>query len=188
MTTDSSGHARPDRPRWSLSEAARRCGVGRATLQRKIEAGRIPGATKTENGWSIGVEDLLAAGLHPDRPTPPAAQKHPAREPALAVSGQVLPEHARRIAELEAELATERVKRAAAEQLAAGRGEHITDLRTSLRMLEAARPVSTVESEASKPEIVARQMNPQEPISTLQVPMLRGWLRRRRPRQIAHDL
>lgn len=187
MTTDSSGHTRPDRPRWSLSEAARRCGVGRATLQRKIEAGRIPGATKTETGWSIGVEDLLAAGLHPDRPTPPAAQKHPAREHALAVSGQV-PEHAHRIAELEAELATERVKRAAAEQLAAGRGEHIIDLRTSLRMLEAARPVSTVESEASKPETLIREMNPQETIPTPQVSMLRGWLRRRRPRQFAHDV
>jgi len=187
MTTDSSGHTRPDRPRWSLSEAARRCGVGRATLQRRIEAGRIPGATKTETGWSIGVEDLLAAGLHPDRPTPPAAQKHPAREHALAVSGQVS-EHAHRIAELEAELATERVKRAAAEQLAAGRGEHITDLRTSLRMLEAARPVSTVESEASKPETLIREMNPQETIPTPQVPMLRGWLRRRRPRQFPDDV
>jgi hypothetical protein len=187
MTTDTSGHTRPDRPRWSLSEAARRCGVGRATLQRKIEAGHIPGATKTDSGWSIGVEDLLAAGLHPDRPTPPAVQKHSAREHALAAPGQV-PEHARRIAELEAELATERVKRAAAEQLAAGRAEHITDLRTSLRMLEAARPVSTVEPEASKPEVVARQITSQEPISTLQVPILRGWLRHRRPRQIAHDL
>jgi len=179
MTTDSSGYTRQDRPRWSLSEAARRCGVGRATLQRKIEAGHIPGATKTDNGWSIGVEDLLAAGLHPDRPTPPAVQKHSAREPALAAPGPVT-QHVRRIAELEAELATERVKRAAAEQLAAGRAEHITDLRTSLRMLEAAQPVSTVESESSKPEIVARQMDPQEPITMPQVPMFRGWLRRRR--------
>jgi len=124
MTADSTEHPRP---RWSLSEAARRCGVGRATLQRRIEAGLLPGATKTDDGWSIGVDDLLGAGFHPGRDSLPVEPSTDDREHD-------------RVANLERDLAVERTKREAAEQLAADRAEHIADLRRSLLMLEAGRP------------------------------------------------
>jgi len=113
--------------------------VGRATLLRRIEAGQLPGATLIDNVWSIGVEDLLAAGLHPGRGTP-------VREDARGASKDLPePEYVRRIAELERDLAIERTKRAAAEQIAADRGEHIIDLRRSFLMLEAGRPAPSAE-------------------------------------------
>jgi len=108
-------------------------------LLRRIEAGQLPGATLIDNVWSIGVEDLLAAGLHPGRGTP-------AREDAQGASQDLPePEYVRRIAELERDLAIERTKRAAAEQIAADRGEHIIDLRRSFLMLEAGRPAPSAE-------------------------------------------
>jgi len=50
-----------------------------------------------------------------------------------------------RVADLERDLAVERAKREAAEQLTADRAEHITDLRRSLLMLEAGRPAQPPE-------------------------------------------
>ncbi len=50
-----------------------------------------------------------------------------------------------RAADLKRDLAVERAKREAAEQLAADRAEHITDLRRSLLMLEAGRPAQPPE-------------------------------------------
>ncbi len=173
MTTDSIEHPRP---RWSLSEAARRCNVGRATLQRRIEAGMLPGATRSDDGWSIGVEDLLAAGFHPGRGAPPVEQPAPDREHA-------------RVADLERDLAVERARRAAAEQLAADRAEHITDLRRSLLMLEASRSVQEVdttshEGAGSGPQpatsSAAALTLVADPQPTPQGRMFRGWLRRRR--------
>src|SRR5699024_4708066 len=131
-----------ERPRWSAAEAARRCGVGRATIQRALTAGRIPGAEQTDAGWSIPLEGLLAAGFHPSRPSPPEDTAPPAREHDRAAA-EPLPEHARRLADLEAELAEaraqtalERIRREAAEALAAERAERVTDLRQAMRMLE----------------------------------------------------
>ena len=49
----------------SAAEAARRCCVGRATIQRSIEAKRFPHAVKGENGWEISLQDLEAAGFDP---------------------------------------------------------------------------------------------------------------------------
>ncbi len=81
----------------------------------------------------------VAAGLHPGRGTP-------AREDARGASKDLPePEYVRRIAELERDLAIERTKRAAAEQIAADRGEHIIDLRRSFLMLEAGRPAPSAE-------------------------------------------
>lgn len=137
-----------ERPRWSAAEAARRCGVGRATIQRALAAGRIPGAEQTDAGWSIPLEGLLAAGFKPDRYQPHDPQQHtpaaPAREHDRAADHPVS-EQARRLADLEAELAEarsqaalERVRREAAEALAAERAERVTDLQQALRMIEAA--------------------------------------------------
>lgn len=164
---------RSGRPRWTLSEAARRTGVSRATLLRRIEAGKISGATKTEDGWSIGVEDLLAAGFHPDRPTPPIPvheHVHAAVQPPM--------DTVRRIAELEQELAVAHAQRAAAEQVAAERERTIQAQAFTLRMLEAAPAPATENQPPAKPQspIVAGPSvtnGQQEPDSAL------TWLRRR---------
>ncbi|BAD95585.1 hypothetical protein ROP_pKNR02-00020 (plasmid) [Rhodococcus opacus B4] len=137
----------PGRPRWSASEAARRCGVGRSTIQRALVAGRIPDAVETEKGWSIPLDGLLAAGFTPDRPSPPdptlTSPPNPARGHDRAPTNND-GEHARRIAELELALERERARaeleharRVAAEQLAAERAERVADLRHTLRMIEA---------------------------------------------------
>ncbi|WP_149360262.1 hypothetical protein [Lolliginicoccus suaedae] len=140
------------RPRWSAAEAARRCNVGRATIQRALDGGKLPGAVKTEDGWQIPLEDLLAAGFKPDRPAPPedAAAK---AETARSVEKTELPELSKlesRVKELETELVSiksraesEAALRAAAEILAQERLDRVSDLRTALRMLEAAKPAST---------------------------------------------
>ncbi|WP_075836012.1 MULTISPECIES: helix-turn-helix domain-containing protein [unclassified Rhodococcus (in: high G+C Gram-positive bacteria)] len=148
-----------ERPRWSASEAARRCGVGRATIQRALDAGRLPGAVRTDKGWQIPLEALLAAGYTPDRPSAPdqptPPQASPAREHHRAAPAPDL-EHAQRVAELEALLATERARadleharRMAAEALAAERAERVADLRHALRMIESAPPEHPTEQPAS---------------------------------------
>ncbi|MFE5708126.1 hypothetical protein [Rhodococcus koreensis] len=132
----------PGRPRWSVAQAAKRAGVARSTIQRYIAQGKMPGAYRNEDGvWSIGVEDLLGAGLMPDRPAPPdPADKGVQRAHAPAPPGDTA-ELARRVAELEAELAAERAllqaereRRVNDERKAA---EHIADLRKSIAALEA---------------------------------------------------
>lgn len=149
----------PARPRWSLSEAARRTGTSRATLLRRIEAGKIPGATKTDSGWSIGVDDLLAAGFTPDRPSPP--------DPGH-VHVQPSTDAAQRIAELERELAVAHVQRVAAEQVAAERERIIQAQSVTLRMLETA-PPDNIEDEPVPPAPA--------PVEVPSVGAL-GWLRK----------
>jgi len=165
MSADTAVHER-ERPRWSAAEAARRCSVSRTTIQRALEAGRFPNASKDEGGWSIPLGDLLAAGFKPDRPAPPDtpvhAHGHPlheggqghAHEHAQAEGVQVHPLHTR-VRELEAELERERARaeheralRAAAEHLAAVQAQRADDLRTALRMLDAARPAPPAAEEA----------------------------------------
>ena len=141
-------HAEParERPRWTAAEAARRCGVGRATIQRALAAGRIPGAEQRENGWSIPAEGLLEAGFKLDgyrpRDTEQPAPVTPDREHDRAAD-----EQARRVTELEQQLAEsrrfaelERMGREHAEALAAERAERIVDLRQALRQLEQGKP------------------------------------------------
>ena len=176
-----------ERPRWSAAEAARRCGVGRATIQRALTAGRIPGPEQTDAGWSIPLEGLLAAGFNPSAPAPAEDTAPPAREHDRAADHPV-PEQARRIAELERELAEarrladlERVRRESAEALAAERAERVVDLRQALRMLEAApadRPAPEPQPEpmpAPAPE-PAQQPAPAAPTPAPRRGLL-GWLR-----------
>lgn len=197
MTSDQSEQPARERPRWSAAEAARRCGVGRATIQRALTAGRIPGAEQTDAGWSIPLEGLLAAGFKPDRYQPHDPQQHtpaaPAREHDRAADHPV-PEQARRLADLEAELAEarsqtalERVRRESAEALAAERAERVVDLRQALRMLEAA-PADRPQPEppqqpAPMPAPAPQPPTAPEPTSASSPPTatprrgLLGWLR-----------
>lgn len=172
----------PERPRWSASEAARRCGVGRATIQRALTAGRIPGATETEKGWSIPLEGLLAAGFTPDRPTPPDQQ--PADPLSTAREHDRAPdpharEQAHRLAELEKELERERARadveqarRIAAEQLAAERAERVADLRHALRMLEAAPPAPEPPPAAATPSPAPAPVSAPEPVQRLRTRLI----------------
>lgn len=178
----------PERPRWSASEAARRCNVGRATIQRALAAGRIPGATETEKGWSIPLDGLLAAGFTPDRPSP--SDQQPAEAPSTDREQDRAPdtpnrEQARRLAELEKELERERARadieqarRIAAEQLAAERAERVTDLRHALRMLEAPRPTPAPEpSPVASPAPSTPRAKP-EPVQRLRTRLIGRVLRR----------
>lgn len=113
-------------PVWSAAEAARRCGVSRTTLTRRLTAGDIPGAVKTSDGWRIPAQGLALAGLAGR--TPPDPQPEEPEQDA---------EHpdAAEVADLRAQLAVERVKREGAEKLAEERGEYIRDLRSALRAI-----------------------------------------------------
>lgn len=132
------------RPRWSVSQAAKRAGVARSTIQRYLARGAMPGAYLDENGvWSIGVEDLLGAGFRVDAPTPAEGTAHgPQRGRAdVEAGGAAHPaedaEIRRRIAELESELAEARRRADVAEAVARERSEQITDLRRTVAALEA---------------------------------------------------
>lgn len=138
-----------ERPRWTLSQAAKRCGTSRATLQRALNAGRIPGAVRDEQGWwQLPLEGLLAAGFLPDRPAPAEDQdsgphRGGAREhartpdPAPAEPASELVELRIELERERARADLERTRREAAEQLAAERAARVADLQHSLRMLEA---------------------------------------------------
>lgn len=129
MAVDTAERGRSSRPRWSLSEASKRTGVSRTTLLRRIEAGKIPGAIKTDEGWSIGIEDLIGAGIIPDRPSQPEG-----------VRGHGHPDfdHVQRIADLERELAVAHAQRAAAEQVAVERERIIQSQAVTLLILQSA--------------------------------------------------
>jgi excisionase family DNA binding protein len=134
----------PGRPRWSVAQAAKRAGVARSTIQRYIAQGRMPGAYRTGDGvWSIGVEDLLGAGLMPDRPAPPDEAAEGVQHAHAPTPADDTAELARRVAELEAELAAERAllqaERARRESDERKAAEHIADLRRSIAALEAGR-------------------------------------------------
>lgn len=139
MFMNTPDHEVSTRPRWTLSEAARRTGTSRATLLRRIESGHIPGAQKTDNGWSIGVEDLLAAGFHPDGPRPPTDER-PRVRGHVHEHVQVSTDTVQRIVELERDLAVAHAQRTAAEQVAAERERIIEAQAMALRMLEARPP------------------------------------------------
>lgn len=143
----------PERPRWSASEAAKRCGVGRATILRAITDGRIVGAEQGDQGWSIPLEGLLAAGFTPDRPTPDRGQVPDA--PAV-------PDHRdQTIYELRAELAAERVRADAAVTLADAYNSH---LQTALRMIEGStRPADLEAVPVANPSAVVA--NPPAPVA-----------------------
>ncbi len=170
-----------ERPRWSASEAAKRCGVGRATIQRALDAGKLPGAVKGENGWEIPLEDLLAAGFKVDRPTPPDGEDEDDRDDDRSPDLE-LPEHVKALVDLQVELAEtraqveiERVRREAAEEIAtrvsAEKDKVISTQAAMLRMLEAAKPQAE-----SAPEPAPEPIRP-IPVQFDAQPK-QGWFRR----------
>jgi hypothetical protein len=118
-------------PTISLAEAADRCSASRSTIQRKLKAGEILGATRTDSGgWSIPITGLIGAGLMP-RTTPADTAPAP-------------------VSDQSAEIELLRVKLAAAEDRATAAEAHRDDLRSIIedyRRALAPGPVPPATSE-----------------------------------------
>lgn len=143
-------------------------------MTRRLQAGEIAGATRNDEGhWQVPLTGLLAAGLRPDRPAPPEDDDpHPEDETTTADDVAAAIE----LAELRGQLALERARREAAEQLAAERADRIDDLRHVLRAIEAPTdPAREEKPLVNHPAQGAQHANPPAPPESEGV---RGRLRR----------
>ena len=149
------------RPLLTIAQVVEQFDVSRATVRRGIDNGRFPGATKDGQGrWAVPVEALVAGGIKPRKTwlnehahggaheLAQGAQKVVEPLQALVATERAHSENERahnasRIAQLEAELSAEKQLRAAAERNA-------DDLRTALRMIEAA-PSPAPEAATTQP-------------------------------------
>jgi transcriptional regulator with XRE-family HTH domain len=137
-------------PTLNVAEAAQLCGVSTSTIRRYLRGGRFPGARQDPSPvpgqpghWRIPTDDLLQAGLDRRQPTPSGhAAQHQApadRAGAWADMDRVQAlEHALELERTRLEL--ERMRRQAAEVLAAERARTIVTLEAALRALEDRRP------------------------------------------------
>lgn len=123
---------------FSASEAAAECGVGRATIQRRLADGSFPNAFKNDVGWQIPLSDLLAQGFVPGRPAPAEEDTTPDREPDRSAE-PVVPEHVQKVHELELQLAHAQAQAQIAQAVADERQRTIETQSRAMRMLEAAR-------------------------------------------------
>jgi len=143
-------HLRPDpvsetgRPMLTLAQAAKACSTSQRTVSRRLKEGKILGASRTREGqWAIPIEGLIAAGLEPYQSKP---------EPAATIADE-LRETKTRLETALVELAETKAKAEGLERLAEAVQDNISDLRSSLKMIEAAK-VET--SEISDREIESR--------------------------------
>lgn len=120
-------------PTVTLAEAARRSHLSQATLRRWLKADKLEGAERTAEGWAIPVASLVESGAWPA--TTPADADDQADTPAA-------PD---RTAELSAQVTRLTAELSASERLLEAAERNADDLRTALRMLEAA-PLPAVES------------------------------------------
>lgn len=115
-------------PTVSLAEAADRSELSLATIRRRLKAGSIPGAARNaDRSWSIPAASLVAEGIW--------SSTTPADDPAAEAEDQ-----GDEVAELRASLQAERHRAELAEQRADLLAQSLEDMRTSMRMLEAAPP------------------------------------------------
>jgi hypothetical protein len=128
----------PEGPTLSLGEAVRTTGAARSTIQRRLNSGAIPGATRTDaGGWSIPVSGLIAAGLAP-RVTP--ADTPPDTTPDTAPATPLPEGDTAVVSDLRAELAATRMELDHARRLADERARHVDDLRAALDAMARALP------------------------------------------------
>lgn len=118
-------------PTVTLAEAGRHSHLSVATLRRWLKADKLPGATRTPDGWSIPVASLVEAGAWTST-TPPDPDAEPAGPAADTLAGLEA-----ELTRLRTALETERIRREAAEALRAAAERNARDLRTALLMLEA---------------------------------------------------
>jgi len=131
-------------PTVSLADAVERCSASRTTIQRKLKAGEIAGASRVAGGgWSIPISGLIAAGIMP--------RTTPADTPTVSRVDQ------------SGEVELLRVKLAAAEARAAAAEAHRDDLRSIIEDYRRALPPAP-----SEPAPSAEVTPP--PIPTLPVP------------------
>lgn len=138
-----------------MIEAVRASGTSRTTLQRKLIAGEIPGATKDEEGrWKIPATGLVAARLIGTTPAPEARPPRsvPTAPPAPSVDELVQARH---------ELELERLRRQSAEREARVLAETVESLRDALsstsRLLPAAPPPPSPADVVVPPGFVVRR-------------------------------
>lgn len=157
-------------PNWTISEAARECGVHPDTIRRRLPVLRQHGAEKDRGGaWRLTPDTLRAAGFHPGKPRssddvlPTASTTSNPQQP----QGDALRQQ---VAELQQALAVEQVRREAAEALAAERATALDRADLALRALNARTPPTATE--------LVEQTHPQ-PTLTQERQQSRGWWRRR---------
>jgi hypothetical protein len=121
-------------PTLSLSEAITTTGLSRSTLQRRLKAGELEGATRTRSGgWAIPIRALIAAGLMPA--TSPPDTPLPAGPPDTDALAELRAENEQLRAQLESE-----------RRLAAVRDEHLDDLRRALEAMSRALPAGPADT------------------------------------------
>jgi len=136
-TADGTDWSAYDGPVWSAAEAARRCGISRSTLTRRLAAGAIPGAILTDKGWRIPSHSLTRRLQEGDIPGRPPGFQQADQQPADTDQGHgdATEDTTAQVAILTARLETERARREGAERLAEERAGRIRDLQTALRAL-----------------------------------------------------
>lgn len=142
-----------ERPRWTVAHAARECGVSADTIRRRLKSGAFPNADRSgrQGAWKIPVDDLIGAGLTPGKPSAPAqavptqrigtAHTHDDsahRQDAYANTNELV----RELEELRSALGKKDMQLDAAHTRIADLQANVSDLRTSLRMLEPPKPVA----------------------------------------------
>lgn len=146
-----------ERPRWTVAQAARECGVSADTIRRRLKSGAFPNADRSgkQGAWRIPVDDLIAAGLTPGKPSPPAYAVPKQRigtahmhdnyahgQTAYADANELV----RELEELRSALGKKDMQLDAAHTRIADLQANVSDLRTSLRMLEPPKPETPEES------------------------------------------
>jgi hypothetical protein len=170
-------------PSLTIAEAARLCGVSASTIRRYLAAGRFPtahqqpGPIPGQRGlWRIPTQDLLAAGLRPGQARLPG-QEHKHEPSSRPTAGQPGDD---RVRELEHALELERIRRRAAEDLAAERAYTIQTLKSAVAALQAhyAGPAPNPDHAAPFPAPPSDATYPAGPASQ---PGMLPMLPRRRP-------
>ena len=119
---------------FTVSEAARACGVSRKTITRRLPDLATHGATKTAQGWVLPVSCLLAVGLNPGKPSAAPAASRGANAAGALVSIPREEYEALRAKQAQADRLVAELD--AVSRLAREREAHIEDLRLALRVLE----------------------------------------------------
>ncbi len=114
----------------SVREAAKRFNVSRPTLVKRLKNGQLSGDPVTGGGWLIDPAELIRAGYMAREDGGQVDRGSKGDLPRIAT---YLPGAAgAEVAALKAALEAERIRREAAEALAAERLQHIDDLRRML--------------------------------------------------------